>query len=269
MILSGIQVREKIITEIKDIIAKKNYSKKLVTIRVGNDYGSEQYEKGVINTSEKVGIDTKNLHYETISEEKLLSIIDKLNNDANVGGILLFSPLPKELNIDKLREAITVDKDVEAINTTSLGKIISNEATKFPCTPLAVIKTLEHYDIDIVSKNITIAGRSVAVGKTLGVMLTNYGSTVTVCHSKTKDIKNHIKNSDIFISAVGKAKLYDNSYFHNNHIIIDVGINRENDKTVGDIDYENVKEHVKSITPVPKGIGSVTTVLLFYNLVVG
>ena len=195
-------------------------------------------------------------------------MIQKLNLDKSINGILLQSPIPKSLDINEAFRTILPEKDVDGFNPINVGKLCLNQETFVSCTPYGIMKMFEEYDIDLTGKNVTILGRSNIVGKPLIQCCLNNNATVTVCHSKTKDLKEHTKNADIVISAIGKAKFVTADMIKNEAIVIDVGINRdESGKIVGDVDFENVSSKASYITPVPGGVGPMTIAMLMNNVI--
>lgn len=195
--------------------------------------------------------------------------MESLNNEKETHGILVFRPYPKHLNENIINSSIALNKDVDCMHPLNLERIFEGDLNGFmPCTPEAVIEILKYYDIDLKGKNIVIINRSIVVGKPLSMMVLSHNATVTICHSKTIDLPSITKRADIVVTAIGKAKLIKEEYFNEDSIVIDVSINvDENGKLCGDVDFENVKEKVGAITPVPKGVGSVTTTLLLKHIV--
>jgi len=200
--------------------------------------------------------------------ETLLSIIDKLNERTDINGILLQSPIPKDLNIQEAFERISYKKDVDGFNPVNVGKLMIGEDTFISCTPYGIIKMLEAYNIEIEGKHAVIIGRSNIVGKPLAQCLLRNNATVTICHSKTRDISQITKTADILISAVGRVNMVTSEMVKEGAVVIDVGMNRNDDgKLVGDVDFENVKEKASYITPVPGGVGPMTIAMLMNNVV--
>ncbi len=203
---------------------------------------------------------------ENIKEEDLIKIIDDLNNDDKIDGILVQMPIPKHLDPKRIQNCISHYKDVDGLTDFNAGCLMHNEDCLIPCTPEGIMDLLEYYDIPVEGKNVTIVGRSDLVGKPLASLMTNNNATVTLCHSKTKNLKLFTTNADILVVAVGKAKLIKEDFVKDGAVVIDVGINRdENGKICGDVDFENVKEKVSYITPVPGGVGQMTVAELARN----
>ena len=201
-----------------------------------------------------------------IKEEKVLNIIDELNNNDNVTSILIQMPIPKHLDYKKIQNKVHPLKDVDGLTNQNIANLINNEEGLFPCTALGVIELLNNYNIPVEGNDITIVGRSNLVGMPLFHILNNMNATVTLCHSKTKDLKSKTKNADILIVATGKKHLIKEDMVKPNAIIIDVGINKENGKLYGDVDFEIIKEKVTYITPVPGGVGPMTIAMLAKNI---
>ena len=197
-----------------------------------------------------------------------MDLIETLNNNPNIHGILLQSPLPGHLDINEANMTISPKKDVDGFNPVNVGKLCLNQDTFVSCTPYGIMKMFEKYNIDLTGKNVTIIGRSNIVGKPLVQCCINKNATVTVCHSKTKNLEEHTKNADIVIVAIGKPKFLKENMIKKDAVIIDVGINRdENGKVVGDVDFENVSQKASYITPVPGGVGPMTIAMLMNNVI--
>ena len=205
---------------------------------------------------------------ENIQEQELFDLIDKLNSDEKITGILLQAPIPKHLDINKAFERISFEKDVDGFNPINVGKLSIGVDSFISCTPFGIIKLLEEYNIDLEGKNAVVLGRSNIVGKPMAQCLLSKNATVTICHSKTKDISEITKRADLVIAAIGKPKFLKEDMVKENAVIIDVGINRMEDGTlVGDVDFENIEKKVQYITPVPGGVGPMTIAMLMYNVV--
>ncbi|NFN87829.1 bifunctional 5,10-methylenetetrahydrofolate dehydrogenase/5,10-methenyltetrahydrofolate cyclohydrolase [Clostridium sporogenes] len=272
-ILYGNEVALKIKEDLKlriDKLKEKNIIPKLAILRMGNKQDDIAYERSIIKSCEKLNIETKVEELkEDILEEDFLKLMERLNNEKDIHGILVFRPYPKHLNENIINSSISLNKDVDCMHPLNLERIFEGDLDGFmPCTPEAVIEMLKYYDIDLKGKNIVIINRSMVVGKPLSMMSLAHNATVTICHSKTIDLQSITKKADIVVTAIGKAKLIKEEYFNEDSIVIDVSINvDENGKLCGDVDFENVQDKVKAITPVPKGVGSVTTTLLLKHIV--
>lgn len=237
---------------------------------MGNKQDDISYERSIIKNCEKLNIETKVYELkEDILENDFLKLMEELNGEKNIHGILVFRPYPKHLNESIINSAIALNKDIDCMHPLNLEKIFEGDLDGFmPCTPEAVMEILKYYDIDLKGKNIAIINRSMVVGKPLAMMALSNNATVTICHSRTVDLPSITKKADIVVTAIGKAKLIKEEYFNKDSIVIDVSINvDENGKLCGDVDFENVQDKVKAITPVPKGVGSVTTTLLLKHIV--
>lgn len=270
MIIDCKEIKAKQIEELKAEFSKLEITPKLQIIVVGELHASQIYVRNKKQLGAEVGVDVDVIAVsEEISENELLSLIDKANSDDSIHGLFVQLPVPKHIREELIINRIAVEKDVDGFSFMSSGKVMAGVETMNPCTADAVITILNEIDQPIEGSNIVIAGRSNIVGKPLANLLINLGATVTVANSKTKDIKKLIDNADVFVSAIGRAKHYDVSYFENRSdlTVIDVGINRdENGKLCGDVDTENVLPHVKAITPVPGGVGVLTVVHVMKNM---
>lgn len=239
-------------------------------IRVGDRPDDVYYENSIIKNCQGIGIETKTYTLDLdIGQEQFIKVLSEVNEDKSVHGILIFRPLPKQLDEDVIKYVIDPAKDIDCMHPLNLAKVFEGDMTGLiPCTPAAVMETLKHYDIKIQGANVVIMGRSLVVGKPLSMMMLKDNATVTICHSKTKDLPEIAKKADIIVAAMGKAKLVNENYVSENSIVIDVGINDAGEgKICGDVDYDAVVDKVKSITPVPGGVGSVTTTILLKHVV--
>ena len=272
VIIDGKNLAKKIRSNLKvecDKLKEKGIIPKLAVIMVGDNPASKVYVKNKSIACNEVGIEYKEYLLDAnIKQENLLDLIKKLNNDETVNGILLQSPIPEHLNINEAFKAITYLKDVDGFTPSSVGKLCIGEDTFVSCTPLGVIKMFEEYNIDLNGKDVVILGRSNIVGRPLIQCCLQKNATVTVCHSKTKSLEEHTKRADVIISAIGKPKFVTADMVKNNVVIIDVGINRdENGKLVGDVDFKNVEKKASYITPVPGGVGPMTIAMLMNNVI--
>lgn len=271
-IIDGKALAKKIRMELKEKceeLINKHIQPKLAVIMVGDNPASKVYVKNKSKACNEVGILYEEyLLEEDTTQEELIKLIKKLNEDKEVNGILLQSPIPPHLDINEAFKAITYSKDVDGFTPSSVGKLCIGEDTFISCTPFGVIKMFEEYNIDLAGKNVVILGRSNIVGKPLIQCCLQKHATVTVCHSKTKNLNEHTKQADIIISAIGKPKFVTSDMVKDGVVVIDVGINRdENGKLVGDVDFENVKEKASYITPVPGGVGPMTIAMLMNNVI--
>ena len=272
IIIDGKELAKKIRSELKNEVVElknKGINPKLAVIMVGDDKASKVYVKNKSKACEECGIDYEEfLMDKDIDMEELLETIDKLNKRDDIHGILLQSPIPSNLDINQAFNKINHKKDVDGFNPINVGKLSIGEDCFVSCTPAGVIKMLEEYNIEIEGKNVVIIGRSNIVGKPLIQCILRKNGTVTMCHSRTKNIKQITKNADILIAALGKPKFVTQDMIKGGAVIIDVGINRTEDgKLVGDVDFENVKNNASYITPVPGGVGPMTIAMLMTNVV--
>lgn len=263
-------------TEIKDELKAKVSDLKqqgtditLCVIQVGCDPASTIYVRNKKKACDYIGI--KSLSYELpqeTTEAELLEIVDELNNKSNVNGILVQLPLPKHINEDKIIQAISPDKDVDGFHPQSVGRLSIGQKGFVSCTPAGIIQLLKHYNISIEGKECVIIGRSNIVGKPMAMLMLRENATVTVCHSRTKDLDKIASRADILIVAIGKAKFITSKFVKEDAVVIDVGMHRdENKKLCGDVDYNDVLDKVSAITPVPGGVGPMTIAMLMYNCV--
>ncbi|MFW3545442.1 bifunctional methylenetetrahydrofolate dehydrogenase/methenyltetrahydrofolate cyclohydrolase FolD [Staphylococcus caprae] len=246
---------------------KQGYTPKLSVILVGNDGASQSYVKAKKKAAEKIGMISEIVHLdETTSEENVLKELERLNNDDSVSGILVQVPLPKQVSEQKVLESINPDKDVDGFHPSNIGKLYIDEQTFVPCTPLGIMEILKHADIDLEGKHAVVIGRSHIVGQPVSKLLLQSNATVTVLHSRTKDMSKHLKDADVIVSAVGKPGLVSKDVVKEGAVIIDVGNTPdENGKLKGDVDYEEVKEIAGAITPVPGGVGPLTITMVLNN----
>ena len=272
ILLNGKEVSKKIKEDLKievDVLKEKGINPKLAVIMVGNNEASKVYVKNKSKACNTIGVEFEEfLLDENITEEELFSLIDKLNDDDSINGILLQAPIPKHLDQNKAFRRIKPEKDVDGFNPVNVGDLSIGNDCFISCTPYGVMKILEYYNIELEGKNAVVLGRSNIVGKPMVQCLLSKNATVTICHSRTQNIKEITKNADILIAAIGKAKFVTEDMVKEGAIVIDVGINRLDDgKICGDVDFSEVESKVKAITPVPGGVGPMTIAMLMNNLV--
>lgn len=245
----------------------KGYTPKLSVIIVGNDGASLSYVKSKKKAAEKIGMISEIIHLdEDTSEQDVLSELERLNNDDSVSAILVQVPLPEQVSEQKVLEAINPEKDVDGFHPSNIGKLYIDEQTFVPCTPLGIMEILKHADIDIEGKNALVIGRSHIVGQPVSKLLLQQNATVTILHSRSKDMASFVKDADIVVSAVGKPELVTKDMVKEGAVIIDVGNTPdENGKLKGDVDFEEVKEVAGAITPVPGGVGPLTITMVLNN----
>ena len=262
------KVKDQIKEEINQLKEEGKRLPHLVVILVGDDVGSKSYVAGKEKASMAVGMQNSTLRYEeTISENELIQVIQELNYDDNVDGILVQLPLPKHIDTNRVLFSINPDKDVDGFHPYNIGKMMIGEKSVLPCTPKGIMKILEEigYD-DLSGKKAVVIGRSNIVGKPIAQLLLNKNATVTITHSKTQAIEKTTKLADIVIAAVGVAKLVKGDWLKDGAVVIDVGVNRGDDgKLCGDVDFEDCINKVGYITPVPKGVGPMTIAMLLEN----
>ncbi|MCX7945000.1 MAG: bifunctional 5,10-methylenetetrahydrofolate dehydrogenase/5,10-methenyltetrahydrofolate cyclohydrolase [Deltaproteobacteria bacterium] len=269
------KIREEIQQKTSALYKDKSVKLKLATILVGNDPASKIYIKNKINACSEAGIESEHIDLPaTTPESELLGIIDKLNGEVEIDGILVQLPLPSHISADKVTDKISPDKDVDGFHPYNQGRLLAakdydsliKSGIPIPCTPYGCLKLLEYYNIDISGKRVAILGRSNIVGKPLSLLFLLKNATVTICHSKTKDAKEIIREADIVVCATGKRGLLNGDMVKEGVVLLDVGINRgEDGKIYGDADFESVKEKASFITPVPGGVGPMTITMLLYN----
>ena len=272
MILSGKELsnilRTNMLEEVNEIKEKYGRAPHLVVILVGDDPASQSYVKGKSKACDEVGITNTTVHLpKDVSENELLRKIVEFNEMAWVDGILVQLPLPEHINQHTVMNTIRPDKDVDGFHPVNVDGLYSGKNCIKPCTPKGIIKLLESADVEIEGKNVVVIGRSNIVGLPVAKMLIDKNATVTICHSRTKNLSEITKNADILIVAIGKPKFITKDMVKAESVVIDVGVNRVDGKLCGDVDYENVKDKVSVITPVPGGVGPMTITCLLENTI--
>lgn len=268
MILDGKKVRDEILAELKSKISKCNMSIKLAIILVGDDEASKIYIKNKEKACADIGIATaKYVLDANTCEEEVINLIQKLNDDTSVTGIILQSPVPSHIDFDKCSGLIVPTKDVDGFTKDNIYNLYLNKDTILPCTVKGIITLLEYYNIPIEGAHVVIVGRGNIVGHPLSLALLNKNATVTVAHSKTKNLKEITKTADILIAATGCANLITADMVKDSAVVIDVGVSRKNGKIVGDVDFANVQKVASYITPNPGGVGPMTVAMIMDNLV--
>lgn len=272
MIINGKELAKQIRSDLKkeaDALREDGIIPKLAVIMVGNDKASEVYVRNKSKACNEVGIEFEEfLKDENTTQEELIELIDELNKREDIDGILLQSPIPKQLDIRQAFNRIDEKKDVDGFNPINVGKLAIGEDCFISCTPYGVIKMLEAYNIEIEGKRAVVIGRSNIVGKPLAQCLLNKNATVTICHSKTRELESIVKEADIVVAALGRPKFVTANMIKDGAVVIDVGINRtDNGKLVGDVDFENIENKASYITPVPGGVGPMTIAMLMNNVV--
>ena len=273
MIISGVEVSTKLKTELiqkVELLKKKGIDPCLATILVGDDQPSAIYIRNKHKACSELGIKTKdNTMPSSIEEEKLIEVINSLNNDPSVHGILLQLPLPSHIDQFEVINKIKPTKDVDGLTYQNAGLLLNKKSSLIPCTPLGVMELFNYYKIELEGKDIVIINRSILVGKPLFLLLLEKDATVTICHSKTRNLEEKLRRADIIITAVGNRKLFTLKREHvkENVVIIDIGISRENGMIIGDTDFERVAPKASWITPVPGGVGPMTITMLLNNTI--
>ena len=270
ILLYGADTAKKIKDEISGMLSElKGYIPTLGIVRIGSNPADISYEKGAVKKMESLSLKTKVFEFdENISSDDFIDEFKKINEDDEIDGILLFRPLPKHIDEKKVIEVLDERKDLDGISYKNIAKVFAGDESGFaPCTAKAVIKILESNNIELEGKNVVVLGRSMVIGKPVAMLAIQKNATVTLCHSKTVDLKKVCKNADILIVAIGRAKMINDDYIGEDAVVIDVGINFFEGKLCGDVDLENVKNAAMA-TPVPKGVGAVTTSVLAQHLVI-
>lgn len=269
-IMNGKEVANHIKQQVKEEIENNNLDVTLAVVMVGNDPASKVYVNNKKKACVEVGIKSAEFTLpSSTTEDELLLLIQLLNNNEDINGILVQLPLPKHINEDKIISAIAVEKDVDGFSAENVGRLWQGDYSVASCTPAGVMELLDYYNIDIAGKHCVIVGRSNIVGKPMAALMLERNATVTICHSKTQNLSAITNQADILIAAVGKSKFITSDLVKNDAIVVDVGINRdENGKLCGDVDFENVKDKTSYITPVPGGCGPMTIAMLMKNTLI-
>jgi len=265
-ILDGKQTSEKRLETLREAIAGSGLHPKLATVIVGNDPASQMYVRMKHNACEKVGI--ASVGVELPADATTRTVVDKvraLNRDGSVDGILVQLPLPSQVDTERVINAISPEKDVDGYHPENMGHLFLGKPRFSSCTPTGIMTLLAEYQIPVAGARAVIAGRSIDVGRPMAALLLNADATVTMCHSKTKDLAEELKRADILVSAVGKPHFITKDMVKEGAVVIDVGINQLEGKLVGDVDFEAVKEIASAITPVPGGVGPMTIATLMEN----
>lgn len=262
-------INEKIMADVA-MLKEKGISPKLGIIRVGENESDISYERGAVKRCETLGVEyEKFLLPADVTTEEVLSVVEQVNNDDKIHGVLMFRPLPKALDSEKIENALKPEKDVDCMTEASIGSVFTGKAKGYPpCTPQACMEILKYYGYDLTGKNVVVIGRSLVVGKPVAMMCMKENATITICHTRTKNMPEIAKKADILIVAAGHAKTVTADYVSEGQVVIDVGINVDSEgKLCGDVDFESVEPIVSAITPVPGGVGGVTTSVLLNHVV--
>lgn len=264
------QMREAIISRVTNL-KRAGFEPAILIIRVGEREDDISYEKSILKNCERLGIKSSvTCLSEAVDMDTLKSVLSEANQNDLIHGIMLFRPLPPHLDQEEISQCITPEKDIDCMSPVNLERVFEGKSDGFvPCTPKAAIEVLKFYDIPLNGANVAVAGRSLVVGKPLAMLLLDENATVTVCHSKTKDMAKVTSNAEIVFAAIGKAKFMTEKFFRPESIVIDIGINDDgNGKICGDVDFDNVADGVAAITPAIGGVGAVTTTILLDNVVI-
>lgn len=269
IIMNGKSCASHIRYELKTIVEQRGLTPTLCIINIGDDPASQIYVRNKEKACNEVGIECIIKHFEAnVSEQEVLNYINDANNNPSVDALMVQLPIPKHLNVDKVINSIAPEKDVDGLTYINAGKLQHNITDAFiPCTPLGIVKLLKYYNIELRGKHCVVIGRSNIVGKPLAELLINEDATVTVCHSKTKDLCDITRDADIVIAALGKPNFIKGYFIKDGAVVIDVGINRTKNGLCGDVDFEDVKSKRSYITPVPGGVGPMTVAMLLNNVV--
>lgn len=273
-VLKGAEVSAKIKEEVsrmlESIAETRKEVPKLAIVRVGENPDDMSYERGAVKKMEAFGLRVGCYGFPgDISDEEFKAEFRKINEDPDVTGILLLRPLPKQICEADIEKIIAPEKDLDGISPTNIAKVFAGDTSGFaPCTAEAVVEVLKANQISIAGKRVTIVGRSMVVGKPLAMLMLKENATVTVCHTKTKDLPGACRQAEILVAAAGRAKMLNADYVGQDAVVIDVGINvDENGKLCGDVDFDSIREKASAATPVPGGVGAVTTAVLAKHLV--
>lgn len=263
------QISETLIKEVNELV-KEGINPKLAILRVGAKGNDLAYERGALKRCQTIGIETEVIELsEDITQEEYEKALRNLNENKDIHGILCFRPLPKQLNEEEIKYVISPEKDVDCFSPINSAKIMEGDTSGFPpCTPTAVVEILKHYNVELQGANVAVLGRSMVVGKPTAMLLLNENATVTICHSRTKNLEKVTSEADILIAAVGRAKMIKENFTKKGAVVIDVGINVDEDGNLcGDVDTSAVFDKASMITPVPAGVGSVTSSILAKHVV--
>jgi methylenetetrahydrofolate dehydrogenase (NADP+)/methenyltetrahydrofolate cyclohydrolase len=249
------KIRENILSAVEGCKAKGLDLPKLAIMRAGEEPDDIAYENRIIKNCDSLGIEVKTVVVNRdIDMDEFMDILSELNQDPKIHGILVFRPLPKQLDLDVISRAVKAVKDIDCMNPINIQKVFEGDTSGIlPCTPEACIEILKYYGYDLTGKNVAIVNRSMVLGKPLSMLFLLENSTVTICHSKTKDLPKVTRNADIVVTGVGRAKFFGNEYFSEQSVVVDVGINYEDGGLCGDVDFDSVSDKVSAITPCSRG----------------
>lgn len=266
-IIDGKKISKEIKEELKAKVSKLTIKPSLVVISVGDNPASKVYVGQKEKCANYIGINYLHKHYDSITDDELIKVIERLNKDKKVNGIIVQLPLPNGMDETKIVNTIIPSKDVDGLTYLNAGLLLNNKTTLASCTPKGIMELLKHEKVNLEGANTVVIGRSILVGKPMMNLLINANATVTLCHSKTKNLEKITRKADVLIVAIGKKHFITREMVKRGSIIIDVGINRINDKLYGDVNFDDVYSKVKKITPVPGGVGPMTVVMLMKNTI--
>ena len=266
-IIDGKKISGEIKDELKDKVAKLKVKPTLVVISVGDNPASKVYVGQKEKCANYIGIDYQHMHYDSILDNELIKVIEKLNKDKKINGIIVQLPLPNGMDETRIVNTIIPEKDVDGLTYLNAGLLLNNKTSMVSCTPKGIMELLKRENVNLVGCNAVVIGRSILVGKPMMNLLINANATVTLCHSKTKDLGKITKKADVLVVAIGKKHFITKDMVKRGSVVIDVGINRVDGKLYGDVDYDEVYSKVKKITPVPGGVGPMTVVMLMKNVI--
>lgn len=270
--LRGMPAAKAILADLQervDRLGENGIVPKLTVVRVGAREDDLSYERGIYKRFEGVGAKVETMEFPlTVTQDELEEVIKSLNNDMSVHGVLLFRPLPKSLDEIRIKSLLSEEKDVDCLTSANDAHLFAGDKKGYPpCTPQAVMEILKHYDIDLTGKKVTVVGRSMVVGKPVAMLLLAKNATVTICHTRTQNLQEECRKADIIVACAGVPRMITSEYIREGQVVIDVGIHVVDDKLCGDVDYAGVAEVVDAITPVPGGVGSVTTTVLLKHTI--
>ncbi len=261
-------VKQEVRERISEITASGKRAPKLVVVVVGNDPRSAAYVRNKKKSCEEVGIEFVEKHFEeNVSQDEIISYLGKCNQDDEIDGVIVQLPVPKHLNEEEVTEAVRADKDVDGLTRENIVRLYNKEKGLVPATPSGIMRMLKHIGCDVAGKHVVIVGRGKLVGHPLMLLMLNNNATVTVCHSRTENLKEITRTADVLVVGIGKAKFINSEYVKEGAVVIDAGINvNEEGKLVGDCDYQEMLDKVSYITPVPRGVGPMTVAMLLVNV---
>jgi len=263
------RIKEDILQTVRNCRNAGENLPRLAILRVGERADDLAYESRILKNCDSVGIEAEVVHVDNeIDMDGFLEVLEKLNNEPDIHGILIFRPLPKQLDIEQISKTIKPEKDIDCMSPVNTEKVFKGDTSGIlPCTPEAVMQILRYYNYELTGKNVAIVNRSMVLGRPLAMLFLNENATVTICHSKTIDLSGITSKADIVVTGVGKANFFGQQYFSEKSIVLDVGINFEDGNLCGDVVFGSVLERVEAITPVPGGVGTVTSMLLLNNVI--